>query len=360
MNKVSNVFLIMMVALHCVAQENKTDFEKSVDLESLFKKEILGQNIVGAAAGYSINGQTIWQTTGGFADRENKKPFQKETKVRMASIAKSMTAIALMQLVEKGLIDLDLPIQTYLSDYPRHPTTQITVRHLLSHTSGIKGYKNGKEAETKINYPTLSEAVKIFIDRELLFEPGSAYSYTSYGYTLLGLIIEKVSGLTFEKYMQEHIFDVAEMSNTGVDVYGVEEEHSSKLYNRRKPRKVKPGKENNLSNRVPGGGFYTTIEDMLKFGNAVIDNVFIKKESLDLMRKRHSINTETRYGLGWFLYSPEPNEGKIIGHSGGQTGCSSQMSIYPEKQIVSVVLANTSRTEVIGFTVELLKIATSQ
>lgn len=157
--------------------------------------------------------------------------------------------------------------------------------------------------------------------------------------------------------MQENIWDIAKMTNTGVDKYGIDEGNSSELYSRRKKDKVIKGTENNLSNRVPGGGFYTTIDDMLKFGNAVVDNSLIAKETLAQMRERHSFNTNTIYGLGWYLYSPEPDQGKIIGHGGAQTGCSSQLLIYPDKGVVSVVLANTSRTEVIGLAIDLLKIA---
>jgi len=345
------------MTFQCGCQENKNSLSITTDLDSQFQQHLSDQNIVGAAAGYSIHGKTVWQAVGGFSNKKSDQPFQKETKVRMASIAKSMTAIAVMQLVEQNLIVIDEPIQIYIPDYPKQENTQITVRHLLSHTSGMDGYKSTKEAETQHNYPTLSDAVDLFKNRQLLFEPGTQYSYTSYGYTLLGLIIEKVSGLTFEAYMQKNIWGIAKMTNTGVDIYGVDEGNSSKLYSKRRFGKTKEGKENNLSNRVPGGGFYTTIDDMLKFGNAVINNVFIKNETLNLMRQDHSKNGKTFYGLGWYLYSPAPN---IIGHSGGQTGCSSQLLVLPEKGVVSVVLANTSRTEVTGFAVDLLKIAVNQ
>lgn len=333
--------------------------ETEIDLNNLFEQRILDQNIVGASAGYSIYGVTEWQAAIGFSDKKNNITFETETKVRMASIAKSMTAIAVMQLVEKGLINLDSPIKTYIPDYPLQSKIQITTRHLLSHTSGIAGYKNSKEAETKITYSSLTDAVDLFKNRKLLFEPGTKYNYTSYGYTLLGLIIEKVSGINFESYMRENIWDVAGMMNTGVDKYNFQEENSSKFYRRTRKGKIKSGVENNLSNRVPGGGFYTTVLDMLKFGNAVIENDLIKQETLSLMREHHSLEKESNaYGFGWFLYNPKPNEGAIIGHSGGQTGCSSQLFIIPEKGIVTIVLANTSRApEASMFAVELMKIA---
>ncbi|MEM6813324.1 MAG: serine hydrolase domain-containing protein [Bacteroidota bacterium] len=360
MNRLFLLSLSLILALPCSCQESRTTLSSATDVDSLFYEHISNQNIIGAAAGYSVFGKTVWQAVDGFSNKESNTPFQKDTKVRMASIAKPMTAIAIMQLVERNLVELDIPIQTYIPDYPKQSKTQITVRHLLSHTSGIDGYKNTKEAETQVNYPTLSDAVEIFKNRPLLFEPGTGYNYTTYGYTLLGLIIEKVTGLTFEVYMKKYIWDSAKMTSTGIDRYGIDEGNSSRLYSRTKKGKTVEGKENNLSNRVPGGGFFTTVEDMLKFGSAVINNTLIKSETLSLMRKRHSVNTNSRYGLGWFLYSQAPDEGKIIGHSGAQMGCSSQLLIFPEKGIVCIVLANTSRTEVTGFAIDLLKIAAKQ
>lgn len=317
---------------------------------------------VGASAAYSVNGETIWQSAIGYADRETKQPFELDTKVRMASIAKSMTALAVMQLVEQKLIDSDVPIQTYIPDYPKQLKTQITTRHLLSHTSGIGGYKDGKEAETKINYPNLTAALELFKNRALLFEPGTKYSYTTYGYTVLGVVIEKTSGMTYEAYIQKNIWDKAAMTNTGVVKFGSKIDKASSLYQRNSKGKIRKGKENNLSNRIPAGGFYTTVGDMLKFGNAVINNVFVKEETLSLMREHHSLEKENNgYGFGWFLYSKKPNEGIVFGHSGGQTGCSSQLLIYPKKGVVSITLINTSGVnEANVLAIQLMNFATSK
>ncbi|MGK0391738.1 MAG: serine beta-lactamase-like protein LACTB [Maribacter sp.] len=124
-----------------------------------------------------------------------------------------------MQLIEQGKMDLDLPIQSYIPDYPKYKKIQITTRHLLSHTSGIDGYKDGRESNTTTAYATLYDALDLFKNRDLLFDPGRQYSYTTYGYTVLAAIMENVSGQTFEAYMQENIFDKAGMTNTGVEKF---------------------------------------------------------------------------------------------------------------------------------------------
>ncbi|MBO3696879.1 serine hydrolase [Roseivirga sp. E12] len=333
------IITALFIGFNSQAQDQAT--KAKVLLESLITKD----KIVGAAGGFTIDGETVWQMGAGYADRKSEVKFTPTTITRLASIAKSMTAIAVMQLVEQDLIDLDTPIQTYIPDYPKHEKTQITTRHLLSHTSGIGGYTSAKDAQTKVEYPTLYDALEIFKDRELLFEPGTRYSYTTYGYTVLGVIVERASGMTFEDYMQKNIWDKAGMTNTGVEKFGQKKPNQSSLYHQIRKGKSRDGKENNLSNRIPGGGVYSTLEDMLKFGNAVINNVFVKESTMDLMREHHSLEKERNgYGFGWFLYNPKPNEGAIIGHSGEQTGSCTQIVIVPSLKLVTVILTNTSGT----------------
>lgn len=333
--------ITLLIFFEVVAQD------KDKEINVILEKVISDKTVAGVAAGYCVEGKTIGQSSAGYANIKTNQKFELDTKVRMGSIAKPMTALATMQLVEQGLIDLDVPIQKYIPDYPKHPKTQITVRHLLSHTSGIDGYKDGRESNTTTNYPTLYEALDIFKDRDLLFEPGTQYSYTTYGYTVIGVVIEKVSGISFEEYMQKNIWDKADMTNTGVEKFGKKMGNQSELYSRNNGKgKAKIAKENNLSNRIPAGGFYTNLEDMLKFGNAVLNHIFVKESTMDLMRQHHSLEKENNaYGFGWFLYASKPNEGNIIGHPGGQTGNTSFLFIVPSKKAVSVILANTSRAQ---------------
>ena len=267
--------------------------EQNNELNVLLAEIIEDKTVAGVLAGYSVAGEIIEQSAAGYSNIKAKQKFDLETKVRMGSIAKSMTALATMQLVEQGVIDLNAPIQTYIPDYPKHAKTQITVGQLLSHTAGVSAYKDGRESNTTVEYPTLYDALSLFKDRDLLFEPGTQYSYSTYGYTIIGAVIEKVTGQTFEAYMQENIWNKADMTHTGVEKFGVKMNNKSELYTRRNGKgKAKIAKENNLSNRIPAGGFYTTVGDMLKFGNAVINNVFVKERTMNLMRQHHSLEKE--------------------------------------------------------------------
>ena len=248
-----------------------------------------------------------------------------------------------MQLVEKKQINLDSPIENYLTGLPTDKK-QITVLQLLAHTSGIPQYLGENEIENTIRYTSLQDAMDVFIQRPLLFKSGTKYFYTTYGYVVLGRIIEAVTSLTYEDYMKKNIFDVADMNNTIVEDINKEYLNKSCLYHNN-GRKAKEGNQNDLSNRIPGGGFLSTLEDVLKFGNALLDEKLIKKESLDKMLKIQPVEYDgNKYGLGWFLYGPPPNENLVIGHSGGQTGCTSQLMIIPKTSTVVVVLSNTSGT----------------
>lgn len=288
------LILVFLTSLSTIAQIHKSKADEA--LKNLIEKNLA----VGAVAGYAINNEVIWQSARGYANKEKEIEFKVDTKVRMASIAKPMTALAILQLWEAGKLDLDTPIQTYIPEYPKQPKAQITTRHLLSHTSGIAGYRNNKDRNNTKEYETLTDALEIFKNRELLFEPGTRYSYTTYGFTVLGVVIERVSGMDYEDYMRQHIWDMAEMTETGVVKFEADLQNASGIYTR-KGGKAKEGFETNLSDRVPGGGLYTTVTDLLKFGNAVINNVFVKQETLNFMREHHSLEKEgNAYGFGWF------------------------------------------------------------
>ena len=157
---------------------------------------------IGLSAAYSVAGDTKWEGGAGLGCLDSEKPFTAQTPSRIASISKNFTAVAIMQLVEQNHIGLDLPIANYLNGLPEDKR-QITVRQLMAHTAGIPQYLNDREIENTTNFPSLEAAMQAFIDRPLLFEPGSRYFYTTYGYVILGRIIEKVSTMDYGAYMKE-------------------------------------------------------------------------------------------------------------------------------------------------------------
>lgn len=336
--------------------KNKADelLEKSME-EKIFK---------GMTAGISFNGNREWMKAKGYSNAKIKEEMTIQTITRTASIAKSMTAVAVMQLFEQGLIDLDAPIQAYIPDFPKKKKGEITTRHLLYQISGIAGYASAKEAQTTKNYESLAKAVEVFKNRDLLHQPGSGFYYSTYNYVTLGLIIEKVSGLTYEAYMTKNIWEKAGMNNTGVEKYKSQYANKSSLYHRNKKGKIKLAtKENNLSNRIPGGGFYSCLEDMLRFGEAIINHELISEKTFQMMIQKSAVEKEGNpYGLGWFMYGGKETPSNCIGHSGEQTGVSAQLMILPKDDMVVAVMSNTSGSwkKAIQLSIQLIQLAKTE
>ena len=166
--------------------------------------------------------------------RKKELPIKTNTLNRTASIAKPITAVAIMQLKESKGLDLDSTVDNYLPEYKNHPYAKITVRHLLSHMSGVDAYASTKEVENSTEYPDLKAATKVFDQRELLSEPGTDYFYTSYGFVLLGRVIEEVSGQSYEDYVDKNIFQKAGMMDTGVEKFDGTYEGMTVLYSKKK------------------------------------------------------------------------------------------------------------------------------
>lgn len=297
----------------------------------------------GIAAGFSVQSEINWMDGAGEQVLKSGNGFKQQTLTRIASITKSMTAVAVLQLYEQGKVDLDATIQAYIDDFPQKSEGDITVRQLLQHSSGIDGYQSGRERENKVYYNNLEEAIRIFRDRDLVHQPGAAFHYTTYGYVVLGRLIERVSGMSYENYLQKNIWEPAAMTNTGVEIAGRKYENKSALYHLRSGRKLKSVKPTDLSDRVPGGGVYSTVEDLLKFGQALLEGKLLDSSTLELMWQDSGLKREgNAYGMGWYLYGENPHYGPVYGHNGAQTGASTFLMLLPEQQTTIVVLSNTS------------------
>jgi CubicO group peptidase (beta-lactamase class C family) len=328
---------VFLAIYHLSAQTSPT-------ADELLANAIAAQQFAGITAGIAVGDEITWLGAAGYCSEDRQTPCNIDTRHRIASISKTFTAVAALQLSEKGLLDFDLPIAHYLPDYPSVAAQKITARQLLHHTAGIGGYESGKEAETTQEYATLAEAIMIFQDRPLLFEPGTKYQYSTYGYVLLGRVIEVASGAAFNDYLQVNIFDKVGMPHSGVEVFGKEYPNKSAFFYRTKKGKIKNATPNNLSNRVPGGGIYSNATDLLKFGQALLNGTLVSDSSLALMQTYPDVDRSENnpYGMGLFLYGDNPTFGPVIGHTGEQTGAAGQLMLLPEKGIVVVVLSNTS------------------
>jgi CubicO group peptidase (beta-lactamase class C family) len=341
--------LVIFFQLNLLAQNSESKPPLDLEVASANADELLEDCITigemaGVVAGFSQHGETLWKGSNGYANIESKEAANIDMVHRIASISKPMTAIAILQLFEQGKLDLDDPVSKHLDYFPKHKKAVITVRHLLNHASGMKAYKNSKEAFPTTNYPTLKEAIAVFQDRKLAFEPGTSYAYTTYGYVVLGAVIEKVSGKSYRNYMKENIWIPAGMPNTDVEVYGKTYANKASLYKLTEAWTIEADEQTNLSVKVPGGGLQSTVSDLLNFGQAILDYKLIKASTFDIMVTSSGLKKQGNpYGLGWFIYGDENHRsGRIIGHSGSQSGTSTQLMIFLDRKAVQVIISNTS------------------
>jgi CubicO group peptidase (beta-lactamase class C family) len=183
--------------------------------ERFVAKRMAYDRIPGFSVGF-IKDDFSWARGFGWADVENNVPAKAESAYRLASITKTITAVAVLALAEEGKLDLDSPIQKYVPAFPRKKWP-VTVRQLLGHIGGISHYKND-DAENHIKDPkNTREALAIFEDFDLVAEPGTRYHYSTYGYNLLGAAIEGASGLPYGQFIKSRILDPLDMSGTRLD-----------------------------------------------------------------------------------------------------------------------------------------------
>lgn len=303
------------------------------------------RDFLGLSAGFFKAGSGSYIISSGYSDKRNLTKFQPGTISRIASVTKPMTAIAIMQLYEQGKVDLDIPIQAYLPDFPSSDQA-VTIRHILSHTSGIPHYKSKIDAMSFSHYESLELATKAIFERGLISPAGEKYVYSSFGYTVLGRVIEVVSNDSFEEYLKSNIWQKVGMENTSLET-----SHSfsnkSRLYIKVDKTFVR-SPYTDLSIIYPAGGVQSTAEDLLKFGKAIINNELVSRDTLEIMIDvRDSLAPEAgddAYGLGWSVYG-SPENGRIISHGGAQPGASVHFQVLLDKGVVSVAMSNAFGTK---------------
>lgn len=291
-------------------------------------------------------GKVIYKKGFGLADMEWNIPNQPSTKHRLGSVTKQFTAMLIMQLVEQGKLKLDAPISTYLPEYPKKNGDAITIHHLLTHTSGtpnLTSFRSFPDNVSRNSYRPV-QLVNMFADSALQFEPGKKFAYSNSGYILLGYIIEKVTGKSYEQVLQENIFTPLKMYNTGYD-------HSRRLLKNRASGYEKDGRHYantyfiDMSVPYAAGSLYSTVEDLFLWDQALYGNQLLRKENLDLVFNKHISTGGGYYGYGWSIgemrLGNTAERIPTIGHGGGISGFNTQLSRIPSDKILIVLLNNT-------------------
>ncbi|HEY7785546.1 MAG TPA: serine hydrolase, partial [Pyrinomonadaceae bacterium] len=292
---------------------------------------------VGLSIGF-MKDDFVWAKGYGFADLENRVPAKAESAYRLASVTKPMTALAIMQLVEKGKINLDAEVQTYVPYFPKKPWP-VTVRQVVGHIGGISHYKNPTQELHIKDHKSTRESIAIFENFDLVAEPGTRYSYSSYGYNLLGAVIEAASGMSYADYMRQHIWQPLGMNDTRMD------DPLEVIPNRVRGYQLVDGKIKNsefvdISSRFAAGGTRSTVPDLLKFARGVIDQKLISAESMKIVSTSMSTKAGrfTNYGMGW---ETTPYNGRyMLVHSGGQQETRTLLYISPTRNMALAVGMN--------------------
>ncbi len=286
-------------------------------------------------------GKPILLEAYGLADREHKTPNATTTRFRIGSMNKMFTAVATLQLAQAGKLQLNDPLGKYLTDYPNKDVAKVTIHQLLTHTGGTGDIFGPDFQEHRQELRTLQDYVKLYGNRGLQFEPGSRWEYSNYGFVLLGVLIEKVSGMSYYDYVREHIFVPAGMTSTASDPEDRPVPDRSIGYTRMGTGPggdLHPNTETLPYRGTSAGGGYSTVEDLLRFANALEEHKLVDAHYTDLLTTGKVDAMGARYAYGFEDLTI--NGTRCFGHGGGAPGMNGDLKICPAAGYVVSVLAN--------------------
>ncbi|MFZ0590465.1 MAG: serine hydrolase domain-containing protein [Bryobacteraceae bacterium] len=288
------------------------------------------------------SGKIAFQKAYGLADREKHIANTLDTRFRIGSMNKMFTATAILQLVGNGKVDLSAPLGMYLPDYPnKEVATKVTIRHLLTHIGGTGDIFTPEYQEHRLETRELTDYVKLYGSRGLQFEPGSKWAYSNYGFLLLGIVVQNVSGTSYYDYVRTHIFLPAGMHDTDSLPESETVPNRSIGYMRKNGAWV-----NNVDTLpwrgTPAGGGYSTVGDLFRFAEALSSGKLIRPELFAQMTSKQAGAAQMPAGEGYgfgMMVSDEP-QGKRFGHGGGAPGMNGELRVYTRTNTVVAVLAN--------------------
>jgi serine beta-lactamase-like protein LACTB len=309
----------------------------------------------GVSASVALNGKMVFSGGVGYADLDNKIPQTGKTVHNIGSVSKAVAVIAIMQLEERGLLSLDDQIQKYLPYFPKKQKP-ITIKHILTHTSGIRHYapKDNDNFNFKRmrHYDEFEEATTIFRDDSLLFMPGAYFNYSSHASNLMHGIVEKITGLSFEEYQKRNIWQPAGMLATWFDIPSRVIPNRGKGYVRDKNGVIVNPEYEDTSYKYAGGGVIASSEDMVKLVLALNDGILLKPGTLAKMYTPYFEKNEKALhpskapgivpqwqGLIWFVGKDQAGR-SWYGHSGTVKGTRCFLMNYPKEGLVVAIQAN--------------------
>lgn len=341
---ISTIVLILTI-IATIAAKGQSKSEQIDELIAGFVKQRQFNGTVLVAE----NGTVIHKKGYGYANVELQSPAETDTKYRLASVTKQFTAMAVMQLVERGTLKLDGTISDYLPDYPTNTGAKVTIHHLLTHTSGIPSYTDFPGfMQRHVRDPySPQDFITFFKDSSLLFTPGERFAYNNSAYFLLGVIIEKVTGKPYAQVLSEQIFVPLGMKNSGYDM------HARILPKRATGYQLNGDQLANapyIDMTIPysAGSLYSTVEDLFRWDSALYTERLVKQPAKEKMFTPY-IHAAGRgipsyYGYGWFIGKEQVGNStdsvETIEHGGGIFGFNTLMFRVPQKKQTIILLSN--------------------
>jgi serine beta-lactamase-like protein LACTB len=351
--------LLVAISSVAAAQDHSLSTEKRAQIEKAVSAFMTANSVPGVSVAVVQNGQPVWSAGFGMADLEDSAPAISSTLYRLGSISKSITAVAILQLYERGKLDLDAPVQKYCPAFPQKDSP-ITSRQLLAHLSGIRHYnddgKGDVPADSARHFTTMEESLQLFASDPLLSKPGTQFHYSTYGYTLLGCVLEGAASQKYVDFVRENVFHPAAMEHTQSDDFFAIVPHRTRWYHRDKTGAVHNAGVLDSSYKIPGGGLISSADDMANFEAALLAGKLVKPATQEMMwtPQQTADGKPTTYALGWGVGDHFGLH--LIGHDGGQQGTSTAILLAPQKSAAIVVLANMDQLNANHLAESLLKI----
>ena len=321
------------------------------------------QGIPGVSVAAGAAGEVVYAEGFGWAGVENRTPVLPSTKFRIGSVSKPLTSVAVGRLVQEGRLDLDRPVHEIVPYWPEHRWT-VTTRQLTGHVAGVRHYR-GDEFLSGEPYPTVEQGVEIFADDTLLFEPGTDYSYSSYGWNLVSAVVEEAAGEPFLRHMRHRVIEPVGLDETVADHPDSIVMGRTEFYARAEEGGASGAaggaddgeKRGHLVNapyvdnsyKWAGGGYLATPSDLVRFGFAMLRSRdperegVLEPEMVERMWTGQTLRSgeETGYGIGWSVARDSAGR-RIVGHGGGSVGGTTFFRLYPEQGVVVAITANMS------------------
>ena len=337
------------------------DTALTADLDERLARFVADRRVVGLSAAVVVDGALVDVRSYGWEDHHGGVAATGETRYRWASISKPVTAVAALQLAETGRLDLDGDVRALVPEYDKDAV--ITARQLLCHQGGVTHYRDMRVRRPRtydVAHPWSDRilAMDLFVDTDLVHEPGTRYLYTTAGYVVLGAVVERAGGERYDRQVHERISRPLGMSTMQPDYPGASIPHRSRGYRQDGDETIDSG-DNDVSWKLPGGGFISTVGDLARFGAGLMGAELLGLEMQVEMWTPQITATGARtdYGLG--VVVGELAGFKTVGHSGGQLKTSTFLLVLPEQELAVALMCNTQGTglgdlarEVLGGLVE--------